>query len=361
MKKRVMALTMAAMMAVTATGCSSGGAKGTDTGSKAEEKEAAAPAEEKGKEEEGKAEEGESTWPQGETLTIVVPFKAGGSADLMVRGILPYWEETAGCTFVVENREGASTMVGSVYYQTLPADGTNIYCGTQTYLSGNQVLQGATYDISDFDLINMQQIDPTTITVLDTSPYNTIEDLVKAIQDNPGKIKVGLTAGGAGSILLGILTEAFNLDYKTIYYDSGNDFRTALMGGHVDFITGSANGDLGLGDQAKVLAVCGSDRNAIWPDTPSFDEVYPDLKIPGSLGSCRLFAVQKGVKENYPDRYQTLVDTYKEAFENPEYQKFLESSGELAVSAFRGPEESNKLNLQLHELVVQYQDWLKEE
>ena len=115
---------------------------------------------------------------------------------MMVRGILPYWEETAGCTFVVENREGASTMVGSVYYQTLPADGTSIYCGTQTYLSGNQVLQGATYDITDFDLINMQQIDPTTITVLDTSPYNSIEDLIKAIQENPGKIKVGLTAGG---------------------------------------------------------------------------------------------------------------------------------------------------------------------
>ena len=222
-------------------------------------------------------------------------------------------------------------------------------------------MQGATYDITDFDLINMQQIDPTTITVLDTSPYNSIEDLIKAIQENPGKIKVGLTAGGAGSMLLGILTEAFDLDYKTIYYDSGNDFRTALMGGHIDFITGSANGDMGLGDQAKVLSVCGSERNAIWPDTPCFDEVYPDLKIPGSLGSCRLFALQKGVKENYPERYEKLVETYKAAFENPEYQKFLESGGELAVSAYRGPEESNRLNLQLHELVVQYQDWLKEE
>ena len=353
MKKRVAALTMAAVMAVSAAGCS-GGAK--ESGSQTETKEASAQSDK-----DSGAKEEESTWPQGETLTIIVPFKAGGSADLMVRGILPYWEETAGCTFVVENREGASTMVGSVYYQTLPADGTSIYCGTQTYLSGNQVLQGATYDITDFDLINMQQIDPTTITVLDTSPYNSIEDLIKAIQENPGKIKVGLTAGGAGSILLGILTEAFDLDYKTIYYDSGNDFRTALMGGHIDFITGSANGDMGLGDQAKVLAVCGSERNAIWPDTPCFDEVYPDLKIPGSLGSCRLFALQKGVKENYPERYEKLVETYKAALENPEYQKFLESGGELAVSAYRGPEESNRLNLQLHELVVQYQDWLKEE
>ena len=148
MKKRVAALTMAAVMAVSAAGCS-GGAK--ESGSQTETKEASAQSDK-----DSGAKEEESTWPQGETLTIIVPFKAGGSADLMVRGILPYWEETAGCTFVVENREGASTMVGSVYYQTLPADGTSIYCGTQTYLSGNQVLQGATYDITDFDLINMQ-------------------------------------------------------------------------------------------------------------------------------------------------------------------------------------------------------------
>ena len=170
-------------------------------------------------------------------------------------------------------RTGKAHPRWSVPYITRPCRRTapSIYCGTQTYLSGNQVLQGATYDITDFDLINMQQIDPTTITVLDTSPYNSIEDLIKAIQENPGKIKVGLTAGGAGSMLLGILTEAFDLDYKTIYYDSGNDFRTALMGGHIDFITGSANGDMGgLAIRAKVLSVCGSERNAIWPDTPLF-------------------------------------------------------------------------------------------
>lgn len=347
-KLQLLALAMAAVMASSMVGCGSGG-----KGNEAPAGDAAA--------QEKKAKEGESSWPQGETLTVIVPFKAGGSADLMVRGLLPYWEKTADCTFVVENREGASTMVGSVYYQTLPADATNIFCGTQTYLSGNQVLQGATYDITDFDLINMQQIDPTTITVLDTSPYNTIEELIQGIQDHPGEIKVGLTAGGAGSILLGILTEAYDLDYKTVYYDSGNDFRTALMGGHIDFITGSANGDLGLGDQAKVLAVCGSERNGIWPDTPCFDEVYPELKIPGSLGSCRLFALQKSVKEQYPDRYQKLVDTYKAAFEDPEYQEFLKAGGEAAVSAYRGPEKSNQLNLELHELVVKYQDWLKEE
>ena len=83
MKKRVAALTMAAVMAVSAAGCS-GGAK--ESGSQTETKEASAQSDK-----DSGAKEEESTWPQGETLTIIVPFKAGGSADLMVRGILPYW------------------------------------------------------------------------------------------------------------------------------------------------------------------------------------------------------------------------------------------------------------------------------
>ncbi|MFR6334510.1 MAG: hypothetical protein ACLUOI_40840 [Eisenbergiella sp.] len=72
-------------------------------------------------------------------------------------------------------RTGKAHPRWSVPYITRPCRRTAPACGT---LSGNQVA-GATYDITDFDLINMQQIDPTTITVLDTSPYNSIEDLIK--------------------------------------------------------------------------------------------------------------------------------------------------------------------------------------
>lgn len=89
---------MAAVMAVSAAGCSVTKESGSQTETKLKKR--------RRSDKDSGAKEEESTWPQGETLTIIVPFKAGGSADLMVRGILPYWEETAGCTFVVENREG---------------------------------------------------------------------------------------------------------------------------------------------------------------------------------------------------------------------------------------------------------------
>lgn len=300
-------------------------------------------------------------WLKGKDITIIVPFKAGGSLDLMVRAFVPYWEKTAGCTFIVENREGASGQVGTQYFASLPNNEMNyIYCGTQTYFSANIILNDAAYSIDDFAMINMQQMDPTTLTVLQSSPYNTAEELIQAIKDHPGELKCGTIAGSAGSIMLHMLKEAYDLDFKVVTYDSGNDFRTALLGGHIDFIPGSANGDLGLGDEAKVLVVCGSERNQIWPDTPCTDEIWPELGIPGSLGSCRFLAANAAAAEKYQGRYLALVETYEQAFNDPDYQKLIENSGELYVSGYHGPEESKELNDSLHAIIEQYKDILAE-
>lgn len=299
-------------------------------------------------------------WLSGQDITIIVPFKAGGSLDLMVRAFVPYWEAEANCTFIVENREGASGQVGTTYFTSTTPDMTTIYCGTQTYFSANIVVTDATFSLDDFAMINMQQMDPTTLTVLQSSPYNTAEELIQAIKDNPGQLKCGTIAGSAGSIMLSMLKDAYDLDFKIVTYDSGSDFRTALLGGHVDFIPGSANGDLGLGDEAKVLVVCGSERNLIWPDTPCTDEVWPELGIPGSLGSCRFFAASSAAAAAYPERYQALLETYERAFNNADYQKSLEATGELYVSGFYGPEESTALNESLHGLIEQYKDVISE-
>ena len=299
-------------------------------------------------------------WLKGNTITIIVPFKAGGSLDLMVRAFVPYWEETSGATFVVDNREGANSQVGTVLFFQTKQDASTIYCGTQTYISGN-ILAGAPYQIEDFHLINMQQMDPTTLTVLKSSPYKTIQELIDAIKQNPGSIKCGMTAGGAGAILLHILAKAYDLDFKIVTYDSGNDFRTALLGGHVDFIAGSANGDLGLGDEGLPLVVCGSERNALWPETPSTDEIWPELGIPASLGSCRLFSTSTKAAEDYPERFAALRETYVQAYNNPEYQALLQSNGQLYVSGLHTPEESDELNKTLNQLIFDNQEAFDED
>lgn len=285
-------------------------------------------------------------------IRVVVPFKAGGSADLMVRALQPFWEEELGAKIVVENYDGAGSLVGTSQFKNWDADGYNVLVTTQPYLSSTIIGGNANYTIDDFELINFQQLDPSCITVPANSPYETLDDLIEAIRSKPGELKIGTINGGASHVLIEMLKEEFDLDYRLVTYSSGNEYRTALLGGHVDFIASSAQGDVSLGNEVRVLALCGDERLASWPDAPTFTELGVDVP---ALGSGRILAVRSEVKENYPERFNKLVESYEAAFNHPDYQKRLEDTGELDTSSFKGNEESNKMNKDIHETMLQYE------
>ena len=296
---------------------------------------------------------GGADWPKGVKLTCIVPWKAGGSADTMARQLFKYWEPELGTNIIVDNREGAATLVGTELFLKQPDDGAYMYIGTQMYMSAGVVLQGAKFSMDDFEVINFQQFDPITIAVHEESPYKTFQDLVDDIKARPGEVKCGLIYGGAPHLGAVVLKEKLGLDYKDVTYDSGNGYRTALLGQHVDFIVSNANGDRAIKGKARVLAVADDKRSPVWPDAPTFNEVLGITDFP-MLGSARFVAVRSGVRQKHPERFQKLVDTYKKAFENPEYVKFRESVGEDDVSSYRGPEASNRMNKELHALLEQY-------
>lgn len=306
-----------------------------------------------------KDEKAKEEWPKGK-ITLLVPFNAGGSVDSMARTLAKHWEKELGVPVIVDNRDGATGQVGTTIFQKMPADGNTVLVGTQTYLSANIVLQNASYKIEDFDVINVQQVDPVTIAVLEDSPYKTLDDLIQAIKKNPNTVKWGTMYGGALQLAGESLIDKLGLQVKMISYDSGGAMRTALLGKHVDFIIGNANGDQAIKGKARVLAVADTKKNPIWPDAPTLNDALKkyNVTIP-TIGSSRFIAVHKGLKEKYPDRYKKLVETYKKAFENPEYQAFRKQTGEDTVSSYYGPEASQKMNLEIHQLLVQYKDRLK--
>lgn len=301
-----------------------------------------------------------SDWPKGEKITMIIPFNAGGSADTMMRQINKYWEQELGSNIIIENREGAAGMVGATTFLKKPADGLTVFAGTQLYLSANIVLQNAQFKLDDFDIINFQQFDPITICVREDSPYKTFDDLVAAMKEKHGQLKWGTIYGGPLHLAGELLKDKLGVDFTTVNYDSGNGYRTALLGGHVDFVISNANGDRAIKGKARVLAVADTEKSPIWPDAPTLNEVLEKYGVDfPPLGSVRFIAVSSALKKNYPERYQRLVNTYKKAFESPEYQELLKNNGEIYVSHYYGPEESNKMNHDLHALVEKYKDRLK--
>lgn len=295
-------------------------------------------------------------WPSGK-ITLLIPYKAGGSSDAMGRGLAKYWEKYLGVPIIIDNRDGASSQVGTTIYSRLPADGNTVYLGCQVYFSSNIITHNAKYKFDQFDVINIQQEDAVEIVVLNTSKYDNVESLFKAIKEQPGKLTCGYIAGGPQNIAASILRKEHGLDFKSVTYDNGNALRTALLGNHLDFMISNSSGDISVASKARILVILGTKRSGLFPEVPTFGEVFKGEAFP-SLSMSTFIAVHSELKEKYPDRYEKLLSTYQQTLNDPDYQQFLVDSKQAPISQYIGPEESKKVNKSIHELVEKYKDEL---
>lgn len=296
----------------------------------------------------------EKKWPEGK-ISMLVPYKAGGSSDAMARGLAKYWEKYLGVPIIIDNRDGASSQVGTTIYSRMPADGNTVYIGCQVYFSANIVTQNAKYKAEDFEVINIQQEDLVEIVVMDNSPYKgNPKKLFEAIKANPGKLSCGYIAGGPQNIAASILQKSEGLNFKSVTYASGNALRTALLGGHIDFMIGNGLGDLSVVGKAYPIVILGAKKSKLFPDVPVYKEVF-GKNFP-HLSMSTFVAVHKALKTNYPERFDKLVDTYKKVMNDKEYKKFLNESKQELITQYIGPSASAKVMKDIEKLVNKYKD-----
>lgn len=297
-------------------------------------------------------------WPNG-NVRLVVPFNAGGSVDRFARGLGRHWEETHDYSMLIDNRGGASGLLGASYFLGAPDDGHHVFTGIQPTLSMNIVAQGADFSLDDFTFINIEQRDYTSITVREDSPYETIEDLVDAIRDDPSSVTVSM-APGAGTHLFGIaFLDALELEPNVVLFSGGGgEQRTDLLGGHSDAAFSSAYGDITLGDRVRVLAVSSHETFPAWPDAQPVNEVYPEANLP-EIGDNRFVAVRSSFAEENPEIFDSIVESYRDVFHSDTYQEFMSNQGSDLISGYYGPEQSRELMKEIHEVVEQYREVLQ--
>lgn len=298
-------------------------------------------------------------WPHKNT-TLILPFDAGGSLDSMMRVIAKELEKELDTNIQIDNRPGAATEVGTTQFVNQKDDGSVLFGGTQLYLSASILLQDADYDIDDFSMVNIEQFDPITITVHENSPYESLDDLIEDIKENPGEITYSTVHGGPLHLTGVLLEEKLDISLKPVFYDGGGEMRNALLGEHVDFMIGNALGDSAIEDNARVLAVASEEKMDLWPDAEPINDVLAEYgeEIP-LVGSVRFLATHSEFKENNPELFKMLTDAYENVFESDTYQEYLKDNNAEEVSEFRGPEESDELNASLHDLLDEYKDSLE--
>lgn len=215
-----------------------------------------------------------AAWPE-RTISLVVPYAPGGTADALARVIAQHLGPKLGTTVVVLNKAGASGVIGqSAVAQATPDGYTVLYDATP--LSINPHLQKMPYDAEkDLQPVSLVAVTPMLLAVPKNSPYSTLAELIKAAKQSPGKLT--FSSGGQGTVqYMGAELFAQGAGIKMLHvpYKSGGPGLQAIMAGEVDMGFGNlpaltAHVKSGL---VKPLAITSATRNPGFPDVPTIGE-----------------------------------------------------------------------------------------
>lgn len=293
-------------------------------------------------------------WPT-HPILMVVPFAVGGSLDRVARAFAPFLEKELKVPIVIENRGGASGQLGVQYFLQRPADGYTVLAAAQPNHSTPIIFQKAPFALSDTEVINAHEVGNVSVTVLAESPYRTFDDLHKAIKAQPGKITIAFPRGGSNHLMALLLKERLGWDVLLVPYDSGAAVRTALLGGHVAVIVNGAVSDADLKPKVRSLALSTPTKLAVWPDSPYINDLLKAYGVPPIpvVGDVRFFAYKTGVRAQYPERWDKFLRAYQAAMKNPEYMAMMQKMGAADEAAFRGPEQSQRIIDDLHNLLIE--------
>jgi tripartite-type tricarboxylate transporter receptor subunit TctC len=215
-------------------------------------------------------------WPQ-KPVTLVVPFPAGGSTDMVARAIAPRLSEKLGQPFVVDNKAGATGTIGATQVKRAAPDGTSfLVTSLGPLVIAPHLIKGMQYDpLKDFDLITVAVQAPNVLVVPAASPHKTVDEVIAYEKKNPGKMTFASSGNGSSDHLTAELfwqqtgTTGLHVPYK-----GGAPAITDLLGGQVEASFQNVNAVVShiKAGKLKALAVTGDKRSPVLPEVPTMAE-----------------------------------------------------------------------------------------
>jgi tripartite-type tricarboxylate transporter receptor subunit TctC len=219
---------------------------------------------------------------------IVVPFSAGGAVDTLARFLGDEIGRNKGTTFVIENRPGAGTVIGTEAVAHAPPTGHTLLMTANSFVI-NPHLKKLPYDaLGSFEPVCLLARSPHVIVVGADAPYRTLRDLLDAARAKPGELTMAANGPAtAHHISFEMLQRAANVTFTFVPYGGPAPAATALLGGHV----AAANVDLAVvaehlrTGKLRALAVLSRERITAFPDVPTaIESGFPNVEMEGTLG-----------------------------------------------------------------------------
>ncbi|HXJ51304.1 MAG TPA: tripartite tricarboxylate transporter substrate binding protein [Burkholderiales bacterium] len=262
-------------------------------------------------------------WPT-KVVKFVSPYPPGGSVDPLARLLAAKLQDSLKQAFIVENRTGASGIIGTDYVAKSPPDGYTWVFIFDTHAVHQALNPKLPFDpIKDFAPVMIVGTAPMAITTGAGKPYKSFQDVLAAAKANPDKLTIGNVGNGSlGHLATILLNQAAGIHLVPVPYKGGGPLSTDVMGGQIDFAMAStaAQAQHVRGGKMRALVLTGDKRSHTMPEVPTLRElgvpwqgayafwgILAPAGTPKPIVDKMVSELQKTVK--LPDVQKTLTET----------------------------------------------------
>ena len=218
-------------------------------------------------------------WPA-KPVRVIVPFPAGGGTDVQARVIVKEFQDRLGQTFIIDNRGGASGLIGAELVVNSPADGYTILFTTAT-LAINVTLYGDKmkfHPVKNLAPISFVSTTPLVLIVHPSVPARTAKEMIQLARNKPAFLNAAINVAGSTSHLSAeMFKQLAGITFTTVPYKGGGLSMVAVMGGEVDFQFAEgllAAPQLKAG-KVRALAVSTPEPSPFFPGLPTMTSLLP--------------------------------------------------------------------------------------
>lgn len=266
-----------------------------------------------------------ASWPS-KPVRIVVPYPPGGSTDALTRRLAQQLTLNLGQPFIVENRPGASGMVGSEQVARATPDGYILSLGNNATHGQNQLLSKRKLvdPLADFTPLTLAATMPLALAVHPSVPANNAAELIAWAKANPGKASYGTAGLGSPHHIAGeMLSQAAGGVFIHVPYKGSGQSISDLLGGQIPIVFAALASVLphAQNGRVKILGLAESERQKSAPSVPTIGESVPGYAMPPTwLG----YFAPANTPPALADRIQAEL---VKAINEPEVTAFINSSG----------------------------------
>ena len=256
------------------------------------------------------------------TIKMIIPFAPGGGSDVLGRVLAEKMSGELGVSVIVENKPGASSIIGTEAVAKAAPDGYTILL-TNSAITSNPTFFKLPFDTQNLVAITKVANAPQLLVANPGAPFKNLKELLAYAKANPGKVTIGTAGAGQISHLAAeLLEKSSGTEMTMVHYKGSGGALADLIGGQINMSFGTAPGLMQHIRNGKVIpiAVSSAQRMSALPNTPSISEVLPGYDINNWFG---IFAPPQTPKPIVDRLYQSIT----KALASPELSKKFGDEG----------------------------------